>query len=62
MGGVFFIVFFKILKTTLCRSPMLDLFPSNLRELDLSFNSLEGISQNAFQPLTSLTHLILQVA
>ncbi len=40
---------------------MLDLFPSNLRELDLSFNSLEGISQNAFQPLTSLTHLILQV-
>jgi hypothetical protein len=40
---------------------MLDLFPSNLRQLDLSFNTLEGIGENAFQTLTSLTDLVLQV-
>ena len=39
---------------------MLDLFPSNLRELDLSFNSLEGIGENAVLPLVSLTELNLQ--
>lgn len=40
--------------------PTLDLFPSNLKKLDLSFNLINGIRSNTFRPMSGLKTLNLQ--
>jgi len=42
------------------RRPVLDLFPSNLKILDLSFNKLSGLGERAFKNLGSLSTLLIQ--